>query len=120
MHHVHILVEPQRLQQVEAAANVHEVTVAAWLRQAMRQVTRKDFPPNWQAGELAPRSHDSPYYGKRFLIRLDDQTRPRLEELSNHFDKPVAEVIRQLVTQARIEDFPESWQMVDERRQVGT
>jgi hypothetical protein len=56
------------------------------------------------------RSHDSRHYGKRFMMRLDDPTCEKLEELSTHFDTSVAEIIRQLVTQAKPEDFPQAWQ----------
>ena len=56
------------------------------------------------------RSHDSRHYGKRFMMRLDDPTWEKLEAWSTHFDKSVAEIIRQLVAQAKIEDFPQAWQ----------
>jgi predicted DNA-binding protein len=116
-HIVPLLLEPELLQQVQAAADAHSAAVASWLRHAMRQVTAGDFPPSWQAGETAPRSHDSAYYGTRFVMRLDPQTRETLEHFSRHFDQPVAEVIRQVVRQAKIEDFPESWHLaVRERR----
>jgi hypothetical protein len=86
----------------------------------MRRVTRADFPLSWQAGEILPQSHNLRYYGIGFLIRLYAQTRARLEELSNHFGKPVVAVIRQLIVQLRMEAFPVSWQMaVDERQQEG-
>jgi len=45
------------------------------------------------------------------MLRLDDQTREKIEELSTHFDTSAAEVIRQLVAQAQTEDFPPSWPM---------
>jgi hypothetical protein len=53
-HLVHMLVAPELLQQVQDAADAHSVSVAAWLRHAMRQVTPKDFLPSWQEGETAP------------------------------------------------------------------
>ncbi len=56
------------------------------------------------------RFHDSRHYGKRFMMRLDDPTWEKLEELSTHFDKSAAEIIRQLVAQATLEDFPRAWQ----------
>jgi hypothetical protein len=37
----------------------------------------------------------------------------RLEDLSCHSDKFIAEVMCQLVTQAKIEEFPERWQAVE-------
>jgi hypothetical protein len=35
----------------------------------------------------------------------------KLEDLSTHFDKEAAEIIRQLIAQAEPEDFPPSWHM---------
>jgi predicted DNA-binding protein len=116
-HIVPLLLEPALLQQVHDAAAAHGASVAAWLRHALRHVTPADFPPSWQAGEAAPRSHDSAYDGTRFVMRLDPQTRATLKHFSDHFDQPVAAVIRQVVRQARIEDFPERWHLaVNERR----
>jgi hypothetical protein len=69
-HLVHMLVEPDLLHQVQKAAESHGVAVAAWLRQAMRQVTHQDFPPSWHAEAARggrPRSHDSRDYGQRFM-----------------------------------------------------
>jgi len=45
----------------------------------------------------------------RFMLRVDDATRMKLEELSAHFHTAAADVIRQLIAQARPEDFPISW-----------
>ena len=70
-----------------------------------------DFPGAWQEEKPGERSHDSRTYDTRFTLRLDDPTREKLEKLSTHFDTSVAEVIRQLVAQAKPEDFPPSWQM---------
>jgi hypothetical protein len=47
--------------------------------------------------EPAMRSRDSRYYGKRFMMRLDPETWKNIEELSAHFDKSIAEIIRQLI-----------------------
>ena len=47
-HLVHMLMDPELLQQMQDAADAHGTSVAAWLRHAMRQVTRDDFPPSWQ------------------------------------------------------------------------
>jgi hypothetical protein len=55
------------------------------------------------------RSRDSRDDGKRFVMRLDPQTRQTLEGLSIHFDTSIAEVVRQLVAQATLEDFPRTW-----------
>jgi predicted transcriptional regulator len=120
-HLVHMLVEPDLLRQVEEAAEAHTVSVAAWVRHAMRQVTWEDFPLSWRAAETAVRSHDSRYYGQRFMLRLDDETSTKLGTLMGTFNRSVAEVIRQLIAQAAPEDFPESWHLaVEEHRQRGT
>jgi predicted transcriptional regulator len=116
-HLVHMLVEPELLQEVQDAADSHGVSMAAWLRHAMHQVTRDDFPPSWHAGEAAVRSHDSRNYRTRFMLRLDDETSRKLNTLTQTFHRSAAEVIRQLIAQANPEDFPTSWPLaVEERR----
>jgi hypothetical protein len=52
------------------------------------------------------------------MLRLDQTTATQLQHLVDQFGKPRAEVIRQLIAQARPEDFPQSWHLArDERRQ---
>jgi hypothetical protein len=115
---VRILVELPWLQEVQEATVTHGVTMAAWLRYAMHQVTHKDFPLSWQAAETAPRSHGSRSYHRPFRLRLDDETSTKLAILTQTFNRSAAEVIRQLIMQARPEDFPQSWYLArDERRQ---
>jgi hypothetical protein len=63
------------------------------------------------------RSHESGYYHRKFGLRLDVVTWQTLETLTHTFDRPAAEVIRQLITQARLEDFPQSWQIAVAERQ---
>jgi predicted DNA-binding protein len=109
-HLVHMLVDPELFQQVQTAAETHGVAVAAWVRLAMQHITLEDFPASWRAGETAPRSHESGHYQRRFMLRLDDETSHKLETLIRAFDHPAAEVIRQLIGQAKPEDFPRSWQ----------
>jgi predicted DNA-binding protein len=92
----------------------------------LREITAVDFPASWRAGD-APRqgipggrSHDTRAYGKRFMLRLDEPTREKLESLSRHFKKSSAKIIRQLVAQATPEAFPTSWHLaVEEHRQQG-
>jgi predicted transcriptional regulator len=119
-HLVHMLVEPELLQQVQEAAAAHGTSVAAWLRYALRQVTRDDFPASWQAKAAhggQPRSHDSRLYGQRFMLRLDEITSRKLQHLVKQSEMPRAEFIRQLIAGATPEDFPESWPLrVEERR----
>jgi predicted DNA-binding protein len=55
------------------------------------------------------------------MLRLDDLTQEKLEELSTHFAMPAAEILRQLIAQAMPDDFPTSWQMrANERRPAHT
>jgi predicted transcriptional regulator len=117
-HPLTMVVDREFLRQVQAAAAAHGASVAAWERHAMRQVTLEDFAPSWRAGETVSRSHESRAYGKRFMLRLDDATRTKLTTLTQTFHRSGAEVIRQLIAQARPEDFPESWHLaVEEGRQ---
>ena len=55
------------------------------------------------------RSHDSRIYRKRFMMRLDDASTRQLDELAQHFDRSAADIIRQLIAQARPAQFPQSW-----------
>jgi hypothetical protein len=108
---VPVLLEPELLHQVQDAAVARGVTMAAWLREGVRQVAANDFPASGRAGEPAGRSHDSRYYGQRFMLRLDETTTSQLQHLVEHFERPRAEIIRQLTAQATPEDFPESWRL---------
>ena len=113
---VAMLVEPEFLQQVQDAARVHGATIAAWLRQAMRQVTINDFPESWRAEEIVIRSHDSHTYGQRFMLRLDESTSQKQQHLVEQSGISRAEIIRQLIAQAKVGDFPESWPLEAEGR----
>jgi predicted DNA-binding protein len=116
---VPVLLEPERLQQVQAAAAAHGASLAAWLREAVRRVTAEAFPVSWRASTSSVRSHESGYYHRKFGLRLDNVTSQKLETLTETFERPAAEVIRQLILQARVEDFPQSWQLaVAERQQA--
>jgi hypothetical protein len=114
---VPVLLEPDLLQQAQAAV-AHGVSMAAWLREAVRRVTAEDFPGSWRAAETPGRSHESGYFRRKFGIRLDELTSRKLEAFTQTFHRPAAEVIRQLIVQAKPEDFPPSWRRaVDEHRQ---
>jgi hypothetical protein len=102
---------------VQDAAAAHGVSLASWLREAMRRITADAFPASWRTGKKAGRSHESGYYHRKFGMRLDEVTAHKLETLTHTFNRPAAEVIRQLIAQAKPEDFPESWHLaVIERR----
>jgi hypothetical protein len=96
--------------QLHTAAKAAGADASAWVCHVLHQVTLEDMPTAWRTGEPDPRSHDSRYYGRRFMLRLDDDTSETLEDLSEHFKKPAAEIIRHLVTHATLEDFPPDWQ----------
>jgi predicted transcriptional regulator len=115
-HLVHMLVDLELLQQVQDAADAHSVSVAAWLRHAMRLVIPENFPAGWRVGDIATRSDDARYYGQRFMLRLDQGTSTKLATLTQTFHRSAAEVIRQLIAQASPEVFPPSWQKVVEER----
>jgi hypothetical protein len=111
-----MLVEPDLLQQVQDAAESHGVAVAVWLRQAMRQVTLEDFPDSWRAGEGGSRPHESGHYHRRFQLRLDPHTQRKLETFMQTFNRSAAEIIRQLMLQAKPQQFPKSWQLAAAER----
>ncbi len=95
--------------------------ISAWLRQAVDLVTAADFPASWQAasaeqGRAPKRSHDSHTYARRFMLRLDDASARKLDALVRHFDRSAADIIRQLITQARPAQSPKSWHMAAEER----
>jgi hypothetical protein len=45
------------------------------------------------------------------MLRLDEPSQTKLQQLVKRFEASKAEIIRQLITQANDEDFPKSWQM---------
>jgi predicted transcriptional regulator len=117
------MVDADLHRQVRETAQAAGIDVAPWVRHMMRQIRPSDFPKSWQVRTREPRqpasqrSHDSRYYGTRFMLRLDVPARARLEALASHFDASQAELIRQLIIQAKVEDFPPSWHLAaGERR----
>ena len=111
VHMLSMLLESALLQQVQEASAAHGASMAAWVREAVRRVTRDDFPEIWRAGVVGVRSHDSHTYGQRFMLRLDGTTSQKLQELVEQVGRSRAEIIRQLVAQATLEAFPPSWQL---------
>jgi len=53
---------------------------------------------------------DSRTYTERFMLRLDEPSQRKLQQLVKQFGASKAEIIRQLIAQANDEDFPKSWQ----------
>jgi hypothetical protein len=72
----------------------------------VRQVTIADFPACWQEATPAERSHDSSIYRMRFMLRLDGSAQTKPQQLMKEFGALKADIIRQLIAQAKPEDFP--------------
>jgi predicted DNA-binding protein len=94
------------------------VKFAPWLRHMVRQIMITDFPASWHEKLSEERSHDSRTYDIRFMLRLDESSQTKLQQLVKQFGAPKAEIIRQLIAQAEPEDFPASWQMSAAERRV--
>jgi hypothetical protein len=99
---VPVLLEPALLQQVQAVAAACGVSMASWLREAVRRVTAEDFPASWREAETTGQSHESGYYHRKFGLRLDAATSRKLQALTQTFHRPAADVICQLI---RVCDF---------------
>jgi predicted transcriptional regulator len=109
--HLYLYVEVELHEHVQKAAAAMGVKIAPWLRQMVCEVTLTDFPASWQDHPFEERSHDSPVYRERFMLRLDKASRTRLQALVERFDISRAEIIRQLIFQANAEAFPKRWHM---------
>jgi hypothetical protein len=57
------------------------------------------------------RSHDSRTYGTRFMRRLDDPSRIARQKRVRRSGVSKADILRQLIMEARTEGFPPHWQM---------
>jgi hypothetical protein len=52
------------------------------------------------------------------MLRLDEPSRAKLEQFINQFGASKAQIIRHLIAQATLEDFPKSWHMRAAERHV--
>jgi predicted DNA-binding protein len=109
--HLYLYVASALHERVEKAAIATGMKIAPWLRHMVRQITITDFPRSWQEARSEKRSHDSHTYDTRFMLRLDELSEAKLQQLLKRFGTSKAEIIRQLIAQAEPEDFPASWQM---------
>jgi hypothetical protein len=117
VHHLYFYVASELYEQVQQAATAAGVKIAPWLRHMVRQISITDFPASWQEATPRERSHDSRTYTTRFMLRLDESSQTKLEQLIRQLGVSKADIIRQLLAQAKPEDFPPSWQMrTTERR----
>jgi hypothetical protein len=109
--HLYLYVASALYERVEKAAIATGMKIAPWLRHMVRQITITDFPRSWQEERSEKRSHDSHTYSTRFILRLDELSEAKLQQLVKRFGTSKAEIVRQLIAQANDEDFPKSWQM---------
>jgi hypothetical protein len=109
--HFYLYVPSELHEQVEKAAAAAGVKAAPWLRHMVHQVTITDFPASWQEATPRERFHDSRTYTERFMLRLDESSQTTLQQLIKQFGASKAEIIRQLIAQAKPEDFPKGWHM---------
>jgi predicted transcriptional regulator len=109
--HLSLYVDTELHERVEQAAMAAGVKMAPWLRAMVRQITIDDFPASWREDRSEERSHDSGTLRERSMLRLDRTSQTKLEHLVTQFRASKAEIIRQLIAQAKPEEFPHSWQM---------
>ena len=103
---LYLYVPSELHEQVEKGAAAAGVNIPPWLRHMVRQMTMADFPASWQEARSETRSHDSPTYGTRFMLRLDEPSQTKLQQFVKQFGASKAEIIRQLIARANAEDFP--------------
>ena len=82
-----------------------------WPCAMVRQITTADFPASWEAERSEKRSHDSRIYDTCFILQLDTLSETKLQQLITQFGASKAHIIRQLLVQAKPEDFPNSSHM---------
>jgi predicted DNA-binding protein len=109
--HLYLYVASTLHARVEIAATAAGVKTAPWLRHMVCEITVADFPTSWEEAQSEERSHDSLAYGTRFMLRLDEPSQTKLQQLVKQFGASKAEIIRQVIAQAEPEDFPKSWHM---------
>jgi hypothetical protein len=109
--HLSLYVPSDLHARVEKAITAVGVNTAPWLRHTVHQITITDVPATWQVETSGERSHDSRDYDTRFMLRLDQPSREKVQDLVDHFDVSKAEIIRQLIAHATPEAFPKSWQI---------
>jgi predicted DNA-binding protein len=118
--HLYLYVASALHERVKKAAIATGMKIAPWLRHMVRQITITDFPRSWQEERSEKRSHDSHTYGTRFMLRLDEPSQTKLQELVKQFGASKAEIIRQLINHTEPEDFPPSWHMRAAEHRVQT
>jgi hypothetical protein len=107
--HLSLYVDSELYEGVEKAAIGVWMKIAPWLGHMARQMTIADFPAGWQEATSQERSHDSCTYATRLMLRRDETSQTKLQQLVKQFGASKAEIIRQRIAQANDEDFPKSW-----------
>jgi hypothetical protein len=95
--HLYLYVAADLYERVEKAATGVGVKTAPWLRHMVRQIAITDFPTSWQEATPPERSHDSRTYTTRFMLRLDERSETKLQQLITQFGVSKADIIRHLV-----------------------
>jgi hypothetical protein len=96
------------------------VPISRWLGHVVQHITPAEFPESWQPGagseaswenltQVRPRSHHSPNYARRFMIRVDEAAGRKLDTMMEVFGRSAAEIMRHLIAGATLADFPQSW-----------
>jgi hypothetical protein len=114
--HLSLYIESDLHKHVEKAAIAVGMHIAPWLRAMVRQITLTDYPASWQEATSEERSYDSRTYSTRFMLRLDETSQTKRQQLISHFGASKADIIGQLLVQATPEDFPPS--LADEGSRV--
>jgi hypothetical protein len=83
--HLFLYINTELHARVEQAATTAGVKIAPWLRHMVRQITINDFPASWQEERSEERSYDSHLYDDRFMLRLDQSTREKLQDFVERF-----------------------------------
>jgi predicted transcriptional regulator len=106
--HLNLYIESDLHKRIEKAATAATVKIAPWRRHTVRQGAITDFPTSWQAAARNPsrqrtttHSHDSRYYDKSFMLRLDQPSHRKLRGLVECFAVSRAAVIRQPIAQVK-------------------
>jgi hypothetical protein len=109
--HLYLLVGTALHARVEKSATAACVKSAPWLRSMVRQITLTDVPASWHEATPEERSHDSRIYDTRGMLRLDQTSQTKLQQLISHLRASTADIIHHLMLQATPEDFPTSWHL---------
>jgi hypothetical protein len=92
--HLSLYVPSELHEQVQKAATAAGVKGAQWLRHMVRQITITDFPATRQAATPRERFHDSRTHTERFMLRLDEPSQTKLQQLIKEFGTSKAAIIR--------------------------